>query len=143
MTNPADRLRVSDPRLRHVEWELSHEVATRRELERQRLALIEDGAPKDYDEIPRRSALAWSDPTGNKAARIVDGRTLAQMECILAAIECTRRECTAPVRRFWRLRYHDGYPIDTLCAKLGIDRATAYRWRRGIALRVGQRLGFF
>ncbi|MGD9889712.1 MAG: hypothetical protein AB7U18_00275 [Dehalococcoidia bacterium] len=136
-----DRLRVSDTALRHVERELYHEQETRYRLEARRRDLAQ-ARQFNPDDPPTRGQLEYSGPTGYRGTVAATDEAIAEMCRILNAIEAVRASVSPELRTFWQYWYGEGRPIHAVCDACGIERATAYKWRRGIVIAVGTRLGW-
>ncbi len=122
------------------------ELLTYRETVKEIARRAEDLAASWRDEpsvdVARRAGLAWADPTGFRASLLATDRRLLEMQRIIRAIDDVHDALSPEVARLMELVFFQRRSVDICARLLCVDRATIYRWRKGIVAAVAGRLGW-
>ena len=143
MTTSSPVPSLSSSAIRHVETELYTYPETLKAIADREREIIEGGLrPEPGERVPGRDDTQWSDPTAFRGSLLADDLRLRELRRIAGAIEVTERCLSAEGQAVLRLWYWERRSADEVARGLSIDRATVYRWRRGVLVAVAGRLGW-
>ena len=101
-------------------------------IDREQAHLSVRATDDDADLGVRRSAIAFSDTTGNAASRRLDDRTLQDERRWITAICAAVLRLPAKYAPLIRLYYFQRVPTERLLAQAGVSRATLWRVRTAV-----------
>lgn len=136
------RLRLRRGTFRHIEEELAAYHETKKEINRLRNEILYGSSSPDETGI-RGSIL--SDPTGQKAVRLITHRRIEQLESIVGAIESVVERLPQEKKKLVQLRYWDRPRMltwDGIAREISTGRATVFRWRDEIVFAIAEELGW-
>ena len=133
--------KLQRPQKEYVEFELRHYKQTKKEWN-DLIKQIICGSDYTITDMPRSTDV--SNPTMQKAVRLVSNPRLAALERTITAIEYITGELPEEKYRLVQLKYWT-YPRtltdEGLAVELCCDRRTIYRWMDDILLGIAQELG--
>lgn len=132
-----DKHRLSKNTYRYVENEIRSYKNTVRELVRLKNDLIlETGIAPEIrgSEVGR--------PTENKVIKLSLDKKIIEMEKVVNAVEKVYRQLSKEKKEVMEEYWNGRYTAIGLSEKVGIERTTIYRWKRGIVYKVAIELKF-
>lgn len=125
---------------RYIEAEIYDYPSTVEEITRLRQEIIEGGSPDDTQTRVQSNRI--SDPTADRATRLVMDKRLRRLEEVRNAIDRVYQNLDPDRKRLVEMKYWEKRLTHTgIAGELHIDRATFYRWKNGIVRAIALELG--
>lgn len=127
----------------YVEAELRYYHRSKQDLEDLTEKIVDAGGESnDINRTIRGSGT--SDSTGNKAMKLITNKRIRILEDTINAIEVVLGELDEHKYKLVELKYFKRPKTLTdegIAQELNIDRATLYRWQKGILMAIAEEMG--